>query len=641
MKSIPSVSTRRSWLCAALTILILTQAGAHAATEQPAQTPDSTPTPKVRVTLVSDHDAVAPGQPLRLGVHFQIASGWHIYFRTPGDTGRPTTVEFTTPAGSAAGPLLWQQPSRFTDFGSIAYGYTGETTIAAQVEITAVEAGKSSVTFHTHVTWLACQQECVPESADVELTLPLATAGSAPAPINGELFTGLAPGESITVPASGTGRVLDGQIEVESSQGSAMGLLAALAFAFVGGLILNLMPCVLPVISLKIMSFVHQSGQQPARIFMHGVWYTLGTLASFAALALAIVALRGAGMMVGWGFQFQSPLFLVLLSTIVLSMSLSMFGLFYLNIRTGQGLSGLSAQKGYAGSFFTGVLATVLATPCSAPFLGTAIGFAFAQPALVILAIFTTIGLGLSAPYLVLSARPNWLKRLPKPGAWMETFKQTMGFLMLGSVVWLVSIIAQQVGAAAIGSILAYLLIVSFAAFLWSNLAGPLASLRRRRTVALCLAALVGVAFLTLVKPVTDAAGTQNQSPTSGNATAQQVEFQPFSRSELDKQLAAGKVVFVDFTARWCLTCQVNEARAINTAAVKEAIARLEVVAIKADWTNPNEEIARLLAQLGRSSVPTYVIFPADPNAKPILLSELISEQELIDALERASRTSP
>lgn len=628
------LSAVSGWLCAAVMAVALTQV-ASAQLLEPVQSP--TEAPKVEVKLVADRDQVVPGQPLKLGVHFKIAPGWHIYFREPGETGKPTTVEFQTPAGSTAGQLEWRQPHEYTDFGVTAYGYGNETVIASTISVTSVEAGATSVTYRAHVTWLACENECVPGSADVELTLPVATAGSAAAAVNADLFAGLTPGDSISV----GGRVLDGQVDVESAQGSSMGLLAALMFAFIGGLILNLMPCVLPVISLKIMSFVHQSGQNASKIFMHGLWYTAGTLASFAALALGVVVLRSAGMMVGWGFQFQSPMFLVLLATVVLAMSLSMFGLFYVNIRTGQGLSGLSSKKGYAGSFFTGVLATVLATPCSAPFLGTAIGFAFAQPAAIIFAIFLMIGMGLAAPYLVLSARPSWLKRIPKPGAWMELFKQTMGFLMMGSVVWLVSIIAEQVGAASVGYILAFLLLVAFAAFVWSNLAGPTATDRRKIVTGLTLALLLVTSFFFVVKPVTDAAGTQGTQQTGITAAPGEVAFQPFDRAQLDKHLANGDVVFIDFTAKWCLTCKVNEARAINTPKVRETIDRLGIVAIKADWTNPNEEIARLLAQLGRSSVPTYVVFPKDPSAKPILLSELISEQELIEALERAARTSP
>lgn len=617
------------------------QAAGSTATPQPAFQPPGEPLasepqlqPTVEVVLVSDQDCVVPGRPLRLGVHFKIAPGWHIYFRDPGEVGRATTVEFSTPPGTTAGQLEWRKPHKYTDFGLSAYGYTNQTTIASTVAITSVEAGATSVTFRAHVTWLACENECMPGSADVELTLPVGLAGSVSSQINADLFAGLLPGDSISV-TSNPGRILDdGHIAVESSSEVSSGLLAALLFAFVGGLILNLMPCVLPVISLKIMSFVHQSGQSPARIFTHGLWYTAGTVASFAALALAVVALRSAGLLIGWGFQFQSPVFLVLLSCVVLTMALSMLGLFFVNVRTGQGLSGLSSRKGYAGSFFTGVLATILATPCSAPFLGTAIGFAFAQPASIIFAIFLFIGLGLSAPYLVLSARPGWLKRMPKPGPWMEMFKQTMGFLMLGSVVWLVSIIAEQVGAASVGVILGFLLAVSFAVFLWSNLTGIEASDKRKLTVALVLLGLLTTVFFVFVKPVTDAAGTQAEIVSTDRA---QVAFQPFDRQELDRQLASGKVVFIDFTAKWCLTCKVNEARAINTEAVRATIERLGIIAIKADWTHPDAEIARLLAQLGRSSVPTYVVFPADANAKPILLSELITERELIEVLERAA----
>lgn len=639
MRKKPFLPALVGWLCAAILAVVL-----PLSTPAVAQLSTQSAAPPVEVSLVADHDSVAPGSPLKLGVHFKIPEGWHIYYREPGETGKPTEVIFTLPAGTTAGDgskLEWRQPSRFTDFGAVSYGYERDALIATNVTVTEVKAGTTSVTFRAHVTWLACHDECVQGSADVELTLPVATAGSAPQATNADLFAGLKAGDAIQVGAPKP-RVLDGSpVEVESMDGgsSSVGFLTALVFAFLGGLVLNLMPCVLPVLSFKILGFVHQSGQDSRKVFLHGLWYTAGTLASFAALAAAVVGLRSAGAMVGWGFQFQSPTFLVVLATIVLTMALSMFGLFYFNFRTSQGLVGLSNKSGYGGSFFTGVLATILATPCSAPFLGTAIGFAFVQPAVVIVAIFLTIGIGLAAPYLVLSANPAWLRWIPKHGAWMETFKQTMGFLMLATVVWLVSIIAHQVGVAGIGWVLAFLLAVSFAAFLWSHLAGPMASDRRRLTVGITLvAALVG-AYLYCVKPVTDKVGLQPvQTGQVTTPASSHVSFQPFTRADLDKALASGKVVFVDFTAQWCAVCQVNEKLAIDTPATRAALDRLGVVAIKADWTSPNDEIATVLASLGRHELPTYVIFPADPDAKPILLTTIISEKELIDALERAAK---
>lgn len=639
MRKKPLLAALAGWFCAAILAVVLPLAS-------PAQAQLSTRSaaPAVEVSLVADHDSVAPGTPLKLGVRFKIPEGWHIYYREPGETGKPTEVAFAMPDGTSTtggDKLEWRQPSRFTDFGVVGYGYEHETVIATSVTVTEVKAGASSLTFRAHVTWLACQDECVQGAADVELTLPVATAGSAPQATNADLFAGLKAGAAIEVVAPRP-RVLDGSpVEVESLDGasSSLGLFAALMFAFLGGLVLNLMPCVLPVLSFKILGFVHQSGQDNRKVFLHGLWYTAGTLASFAALAVAVVGLRSAGAMVGWGFQFQSPTFLVVLATIVLTMALSMFGLFYFNFRTSQGLVGLSSKSGYGGSFFTGVLATILATPCSAPFLGTAIGFAFVQPAVVIFVVFLTIGMGLAAPYLVLSANPSWLRWIPKHGPWMETFKQTMGFLMLGTVVWLVSIIAHQVGVAGVGWVLAFLLAVSFAAFLWSQLAGPMASDRRRLIVGVALvAALVG-AYLYCVKPVTDQVGVQPvQTGQVAGATSSHVQFQPFTRADLDQALTSGKVVFIDFTAQWCAVCQVNEKLAIDTPATRDTIDRLGVVAIKADWTSPNDEIATVLASLGRHELPTYVIFPSDPDAKPILLTTIISEKELIDALERAAK---
>lgn len=582
--------------------------------------------PKVDVKLVADRDAVVPGQPIKLGVHFTLPKGWHIYFRDAGQIGRPTTVDFTAvPDGAKVSGLLWHKPHTFTDFNTTAYGYENETTIAADVDLTNAKINGNQVTFKAKVTWLMCKDECIPGSADVELTVPVATAANQ---VNDQLFAGLAPGDSIKP----GGSVLDGPLNPDAQSGSSTSVLLSLLFAFIGGLILNLMPCVLPVISMKVLSFVKQAGSEPGKIFKHGLWYTAGTLASFLVLALVVVALRSAGMMVGWGFQFQSPTFLVLLSAVVLTLSLSMLGMFYVNVNAGQGLAKLSYQDGYAGSFFTGILATILATPCSAPFLGTAIGFAFTQPALMVIVTFLFVGLGLAAPYVVLSARPGWLKKIPKPGAWMETFKQIMGFMMLGSVVWLVSITAVQVGAEGIGSVLFFLLLVAFVSYLWTKLPDKDDNKKVHYIGRAAILLAVAAGFMFLIRPVTNAP-VQTGSVVTANGP---VQFQAFNRAELEKAIADGKTVFIDFTATWCLTCKVNESTAVNTDGVRKTLDKLGAVAIKADWTNNDPEITRLLAQVGRYQVPTYLIFPASDPAKPILLTEVISESQLIAALESA-----
>lgn len=632
MRGLIRAKTGAIWLNVIAALLIFAGSAWSQTTNpvSPSQAPD------VKVTLVADQDAVVPGKPFRLGVHFELPDGWHIYHKDPGEIGKATTFDVVAPANYGVGETQWLPTKTFTDFGMKSFGYEKSTTISVTVTPPAVlsngPAGATSAEFRATVTGLACKEECVPFTKDLTITLPVVASASAVHETNSSLFAGLPPAGAANKP---TGSIIDQNLNVDPTDGSPAGILLYVLFAFIGGLILNLMPCVLPVISLKILSFVKQADKEPGKVIRHGIAYTAGTLASFLALALTVVIARSAGHLIGWGFQFQSPTFLIILSAVVTALSLSMFGLFYIDVGSGSDkLSSMSNAKGYAGSFFTGVLATVLSTPCSAPFLGTAIGFAFAQPAWLVILLFLTVGLGLSAPYLVLSAKPAWLKKIPKPGQWMENFKQLMGFVLLGSVVWLLSIVAVQLGTSAIAWVLGFLLVVCFACWLWARLVDFEASGRKKLTVAAVLSAIVGGAFLWFVVPSVTAPTVP--ATQAGASTTDAVKFTPFSVAALDKALADKKTVFIDFTAEWCLTCKVNERVAINKEAVGKKLDAGGVVALKADWTNQDPEITRMLSKLGRSAVPTYVIFPGGDPTHPIVLSEIISEQQLLDALDKA-----
>lgn len=629
MRGLVRAKAGAMWLFVVAALLIFAgsawaQTGSLAA---PSEVPD------VKVALVADQDAVAAGKPFRLGVHFELPDGWHIYHKDPGEVGKATTFDVTAPANYGVGETQWLAPETFTDFGMKSYGYEKSTTISVTVTPpSSIPAGATSAEFRATVTGLACKEECVPFTKDLVITLPVVASASAVHETNSSLFAGLPAASGASKPP---GSIVDQNLKIDATDGSPAGILVYVLFAFIGGLILNLMPCVLPVISLKILSFVNQADKEPGKVIRHGMAYTAGTLASFLVLALTVVILRSAGHLIGWGFQFQSPTFLIILSAVVTALSLSMFGLFYIDVGSGSDkLSSMSNAKGYAGSFFTGVLATVLSTPCSAPFLGTAIGFAFAQPAWLVIMLFLTVGLGLSAPYLVLSARPAWLKKIPKPGQWMENFKQLMGFVLLGSVVWLLSIVAVQLGTGAMASVLGFLLVVSFACWLWARLIDFEATGRKKLTVVGVLAAIIGGAFLWFVVPSVTAPVIP--STQAGATTTDIVKFEPFSVSALDKALADKKTVFIDFTAEWCLTCKVNERVAINKDAVRKKLDAGGVVAMKADWTNQDPDITLMLSKLGRSAVPTYVIFPGGDPTKPIVLSEIITEQQLLDALDKA-----
>ncbi len=412
------------------------------------------------------------------------------------------------------------------------------------------------------------------------------------------------------------------------------GLWQALLFGFLGGLILNLMPCVLPVISLKIFGFIRQAGDHPERILRHGLAFIAGIFVWFLGLGLVIVGLKLGGSEVTWAFQFQNPWFNFIISCIVVVFALNLFGVFEIVLpgRTTTALADVSSQEGYAGSFFQGIFATLLATPCTAPFLGTALGFAFSQSALIILAMFGSVALGMSAPYFFLSARPGWMKLLPKPGAWMERVKQFMGFPLLATLLWLLYILGNQGGLDAVIGTGAFLLCLALACWIYGAFCGPLSSRRARvgAVVVMLLIVLFGVrSFLPGIFSHAPGPGT-TKTPSSG------IAWKPFSEKELESLLKAGEAVFVDFTADWCISCKFNERTAIDVPAVREAFAKDGIVAMKADWTNANPEITAALKRFGRVGVPFYVLYPRGKPDKPIILPELLTEKIVLDALAKA-----
>ncbi len=413
----------------------------------------------------------------------------------------------------------------------------------------------------------------------------------------------------------------------------ALGLWKALLFGFLGGLILNLMPCVLPVISLKIFGFVRQAGDHPGRILRHGVAFVAGIFAWFLGLALLIIALKAAGNEVTWAFQFQNPWFNLIIGSVVFVFALNLFGVFEIVLpgQASNALAEASGGEGYAGSFAQGVFATLLATPCTAPFLGTALGFAFSQPAPVILAVFAAVSFGMGAPYLLLSARPGWMKILPRPGVWMERVKQFMGFPLMATLLWMLFILGNQKGIDAVIWTGAFLLCLAVACWIYGAFCGPLTPPPRR------LAALAAVAFFAVGGGWHFLGKFASSTRTESAATAADgIAWQPFSQKALDALLAEGRPVFVDFTADWCISCKFNERTAINVPAVRAVFAESGIVPMKADWTNANPEITAALAKFGRVGVPFYVLYPAGRPDAPVTLPEILTEQIVLDALAKA-----
>src|SRR5881227_1527134 len=419
-----------------------------------------------------------------------------------------------------------------------------------------------------------------------------------------------------------------------ASAAPARGIFTFLLFGFLGGIILNLMPCVLPVISLKIFGFIQQAGQSRRKVLRSGIAFAVGIFAWFLGLALLLIVLKGAGRDVTWGgFQFTNAYFVLALSVIVLVFALNLFGVFEISLPQGltRGLLSTTERKNDLGSFLQGVFATVLATPCTAPFLGTALGFAFTQSPAIILSMFVAIAAGMSAPYLLLCAQPAWLRFLPKPGPWMLHVKQFMGFLLLATLLFLLYVLGAQRGLD--GAIWAscFLLFVSIACWMKGAFVVPSASVATRQISVLLLLVLVigsGIYFI---------GGKFRSTKISTGSTQLAGDWQAFTPERLQAELEQGHSVFVDFTAAWSLTCKFNEANVLESASVREAFQRHAVVKLKADWTTGDPIITKLLQHFGRPGVPLYVLYPGK-SQDPVVFPELLTKSMVLEKLEIVAR---
>jgi thiol:disulfide interchange protein len=413
-----------------------------------------------------------------------------------------------------------------------------------------------------------------------------------------------------------------GQVAVAGNGVSAdlAGVLQAVAFALIGGLILNVMPCVLPVISLKIFGFVSEAGERPDKAFKLALVFSAGIVSCFAVLAAIVTFFRAIGAEVGWGFQFQDYRFVLAIACLVFAFALNLFGVFELTVsaRATGGLAKLAAGHGYGGAFFQGAFATILATPCTAPFLGTASAFAFTQPAWATFLIFFSIGIGMALPYLLLAVQPKWLRYLPKPGQWMVHLKQVLGFLLLATLLWLSWIIGRLRSADGMVELGGLLLIIGILAWIKGSFWTPVSSGRSR-----VLAALAMVAVLVL--------GLGSYFFVTAPS---EIPWQAFSQQSLDSALQSGRPIFVDFTADWCITCKANERFALDSTAVRQAFAQHQVLVLRADWTHGDPEITQILKDHGRAGVPMYLFYPGGKERPPVVLPELISSQSVLDAMK-------
>ena len=671
--------------------------------------------PRVRVELVSDVGAIAPGQRFWVALHQRIERGWHTYWVNPGDSGEPPRIEWDLPSGFTVGEITWPFPEKIRVGPAMTYGYSNEVVLP--IPITAPPGLKpgTRIALRGQASWLVCEKICIPEEAPIALTLPVTATAPPVEPRGASMiaaarqrvptpspwparFAATADDVTFTVNASGLtaeriaeiwffpsrwgaidlaasqrARVdtdairldvargplreavnapIDGVLVVSerlegaiahhaftvTAQPSSTGgssatspLLRAIALALAGGLVLNLMPCVLPVLSVKTLGLVQHSGQRRSVLRAHGLAYAAGVLVSFAIVAGALIGLRAGGEQLGWGFQLQSPAFVTLLAWLFFAVALGFSGAIVVSGRFAGAGHALAARSGYVGSFAAGALATVAATPCTAPFMGAAVGFAVTQPWPTALVVFEALGLGLAVPYLLLSFVPAWSRFLPKPGPWMERLKQFLAFPLYASSAWLVWVVSQQAGPHGVGAALAGLVLIAFAAWLHQALGGVRAIWRRSATWAVAALLPLLIVGLVALGPL----GAPASAPEAAGGGA--VGWEPFSPERLEALRASGKPVFVNFTAAWCVTCLVNERVALRSPAVAEALARKGVVALKADWTNRDAAIGRVLGSLGRSGVPLYVLYPpgSGAGAPPTLLPQILTEGAVIDALDK------
>lgn len=662
-------------------------------------------------------EGVEPGKPVWLGLQLAHQPEWHTYWKNSGDSGLPTQLQWTLPAGVVAGEIAWPVPTKFP-IGSLAnYGY--HNTVLLPVPLTITPDFKPSRTGDLPVKlkaqWLICRQECVPEEGEFLLKVPVRSAvalhsaafetafAAQPKPIQGESSVTLE-GNSLKVSVAGLPAALRGKelqffpetnevietaaqwtqawtggtwtarvpVSPQRSQSPAVmpivlalgeqgwrteakvlgawprvaaqagmspaleaalranelsaaaptgsiTFAAALLGALLGGLILNLMPCVFPVLAIKVVGFTRHADDRRAHR-LSGLAYTAGVVVSFIALGAGVLALRAAGAQLGWGFQLQSPAFVAALAALFTVIGLNLAGLFEFGAILPSSVASLEAKHPVGNSFLSGVLAVAIASPCTAPFMGASLGLAIGLPAAQALLIFAVLGIGMALPYLAASWIPAVARLLPRPGPWMAVFRKAMAFPMFATVAWLVWVLGQQAGIDGAGALLLLLVVMSMV--IWAfTLRG------RARTVLVAISA----ASFALIAWV----GGQNIARTAGQdvVSAASGPWQDWEPGRVEQLLAAGQPVFVDFTAAWCVTCQYNKKTVLSHPEVLADLSAKNVVLLRADWTRRDPAVTAALAQLGRNGVPVYVLYKA--GATPIVLSEILGVGEVRSAIAR------
>ena len=557
--------------------------------------------PKADISLAADLTSYAPGDTARVDILLAIEPDWHVNSHEPTyDYLIPTVAEVRPPRGWPAAvveyPAGEMEAFAFVDTPISVYSH--QITIPSELEVPSSWTEPEALV-EVSLRYQACNdRSCLPPTtATADLTLAIGPRGEP---------TDLADGGS-GAPVAGAGR----------------GLAAILLLGLVGGLLLNAMPCVLPVLSLKVMGLVKSAGGGRRGVTVAALATATGILVSFWALAGAAALAKVAGATVGWGVQFQEPIFVVFLTLVVTLFSLNLWGLFEVPLPARiAGWTQGSGGEGLAGHFTAGLFATLLATPCSAPFLGTAVGFGLSQSAAMIFLVFTAVGCGMALPYFALAIAPRAVGILPKPGPWMDRFRVLMGFFLAAAAVWLLYVLSSQISRERLAFIELSLLALAF--FVW--LRGSAGA--RWATVGI-IAALAAAMTLAAAR-----GGDRPSSALAGDVEVL-IDWVRFDRLEAERLSTSGRLVFVDVTADWCFTCKVNERLALETPEVAAAFERAEVVAMKADWTNRDESIARFLADHGRYGIPFYLLYR--PGREPHLFGELITRESVVSVIDEAS----
>ena len=637
--------------------------------------------------MLAESYSMNPGDELLVGFKFTLNPGWHTYWENPGDAGEGASIKWNLPNDVVASKILWPGPERIPVEPLMTFGYEDEVVLLTKISTSAASA--IPLNLNAQVSWYTCKEICIPQEAEV--SIPIKLGSKTPSVSKGLLEQTL---EKVPVEFNGTYRVnklddsyvLQGEfekmdqydsmyffpkeygltnysenqqyernidtfslqimasevtIEKESFKGviavnknedvnfieidyplatkeasQEFNILTLIVFAFLGGLILNIMPCVFPILTIKILRFVEQSRDSTYKTLQQGLLFSLGVVISFLTIAALLIALKSGGESIGWGYQLQSPVVVSLLFYLFVILGF----IFMSNIVLGSSLARLSSislnKSDSLESFLTGVLAVIVASPCTAPFMGSAIGFALLQPSFYSILIFLGLGIGFSLPYLILSAKPSLLSFLPKPGQWMETFKQFMAFPMWASALWLLWVLSSQVGDQEVIQVLLGALLITTGLWL----------IEKNNSEKNWVKWLMRLPFLLLF------IFSLWLIPTSYSDLDESKQDQlTYTPQLLDDLREENSLVFLNFTADWCITCKVNEAVALKTTKVSKLLADKNITYMEADWTRKDPIISSTLEQYGRTGLPLYLLFPS--KGDPLILPEILTEDILLSYL--------